>query len=150
HSIIDLLTNSSTEIFVNCEESVEPAKELLTELLKLNGSDKTCDEVFEVTLKEDECNIETYFERYFQYDNEEEYEDIKEIYDLEEGSYDDQQKKLKNLIRDYVDGKLNVKIDPYRIQKLLVITSKDEKYNHLIKLLDKFLNSPEHYEYSTD
>ncbi len=50
HSQIDLITNSSTEIFVNAENSVEPCKELVDEILKLQGSDKTCDDIFSLKL----------------------------------------------------------------------------------------------------
>lgn len=50
HSSIDLITNSSTEFYTNCESSLEPCKELVNEMLKLQGSDKTCDEIFELKL----------------------------------------------------------------------------------------------------
>ena len=41
HSFIDLITNSSTEIFINRIGAIEPLKELVDEFLKMNGSDKT-------------------------------------------------------------------------------------------------------------
>jgi len=153
HSLIDLITNSSTEIFVDCSGSVQPAKDLLTEFLKVSGSDKTCDEVFEVTLEQDHYNIETWFDYQFKWDSDEGvYEKYNNEYDLEgSGDYKKGQENQKRLVEDYKAGKCpDIKIDSYHIQKHLVVTSKDDKYTHLLELLKKFLHSPEHYEYSND
>lgn len=146
HSLIDLITNSSTEIFVDCTNSVQPAKDLLQELLELNGSDKKVDEVFDVTLEEDYNNLSDYIEYYLEED--EAYDTIIENYKINEGEYSDREKEIDKLIKDYQAGKVDLNIDSYHVQKHLVVTSKDEKYNHLLKLLNKFLNSPKHYEYS--
>jgi len=148
HSMIDLITNSSTEIFVDCTGSVQPAKDLLQELLKLNGSDKTVDEVFDVTLEVDRYNLEIYIE-YNLEDDDDEWERLTKEYKIHEGKYEDTQKELKRLVQDYLDGKVEIDIDSYHVQKFLKVTSKDKKYNHLLKLLDKFLNSPHYYEYNT-
>ena len=51
HSVIDLITNSSTEMFMDFAGSIEPLKELIDELLKSSG--KTCDEVFKITIRPD-------------------------------------------------------------------------------------------------
>ena len=50
HSVIDLITNSSTEMFMDFSGSIEPIKDLVNEFLKINGSDKTCDDVFNMTI----------------------------------------------------------------------------------------------------
>ena len=50
HSVIDLITNSSTEMFMDFSGSIEPIKDLVNEFLKINGSDKTCDDVFNLTI----------------------------------------------------------------------------------------------------
>ena len=151
HSLIDLITNSSTEIFVDCKASVQPAKDLLQELLKLQGSDKNVDEVFEVTLEENGHNIESYIEYYLEDDNEETFLRLKEEYKFNDSTleYKDRQKELDRLVEDYKAGKVEIDIDSYHVQKYLKVISKDEKYNHLLELLDKFLHSPDHYEYST-
>ena len=77
-----MITNSSTEIFVDCQGSVKPAKDLLQELLKLQGSDKSVNEVFEVTLEEDGYNIETWFDYQFEWEDKEIYEKYNKEYDL--------------------------------------------------------------------
>ena len=47
HSIVDVITNSSTVIYTYQEDSIEPAKELVNEMLKLSGiTDKTADDIF--------------------------------------------------------------------------------------------------------
>lgn len=45
HSIVDVITNSSTVIFTY-QNSVKEAKELVAEVLRLAGEDKTPDDVF--------------------------------------------------------------------------------------------------------
>ena len=51
HSAIDLITNSSTEMFMDFSGSIGPIKELINELLKSSG--KTCDEVFKISIRPD-------------------------------------------------------------------------------------------------
>jgi len=152
HSLIDLITNSSTEIFVDCTSSVQPAKDLLTEFLKLSGSDKTCDEVFDVSLEEDSWNIESWFDYQFEWEGDSEvYEKYVKEYNLKGPDYKERQINLKKLIEDYQAGKCeDIEIDSYHIQKFLKVTSKDDKYTHLLELLKKFLHSPNHYEYSNN
>ena len=81
HSLIDLITNSSTEIFVHSSASIEPAKAILNELLKLSGSQETCDDVFEISLEYSE--YETYEDDEEDDDNEVNENDEKETYDTE-------------------------------------------------------------------
>jgi hypothetical protein len=50
HSVIDVITNSSTEIFTDFSNSVEPCKEMINEFLKVLGrSDLNSDDLFEIT-----------------------------------------------------------------------------------------------------
>lgn len=47
HSVVDVITNSSTVIYTYQNGCVEPAKELVNEMLKLSGiTDKTADDIF--------------------------------------------------------------------------------------------------------
>lgn len=47
HSVVDVITNSSTVIYTYQDGSIEPAKELINEMLKLQGiEDKTADDLF--------------------------------------------------------------------------------------------------------
>ena len=138
HSMIDVITNSSSEIFVYSKRSIKPAKDLLTELLKLNGSDKTCDDVFELSLKCTETAeiIEFYLD------------DIKD--DLFNELDDEGQ---ESYINDVLNGKRKEPDwwDEYEINyhasNKLVIKSKDAKYTHLIDLLIELMYSPEWYEH---
>lgn len=54
HSIIDLITNSSTEMFMDYSESVEPCKEMINEMLIACGIDKTCDDIFDIRLENED------------------------------------------------------------------------------------------------
>ncbi len=52
HSFIDLITNSSTEIFtVVNQSSLKYVKELINKILSDVGSDKTCDDLYTVKLE---------------------------------------------------------------------------------------------------
>jgi hypothetical protein len=54
--MVDVITNSSTTIYTNQDDSVQPAKELVSEMLKLFGvTNLTPDDIFEFrVVKEDE------------------------------------------------------------------------------------------------
>lgn len=60
HSVIDAITNSSTEIFINTN-NVGALKEFINGMLKSIGSDKTFDDIFEVQITEPRTRCE-YFE----------------------------------------------------------------------------------------
>ena len=47
HSMVDVITNSSTVIYTYQDGCLNPAKELINEVLKLEGSDKNADDLFE-------------------------------------------------------------------------------------------------------
>ena len=138
HSVIDLITNSSTEIFVDCTNSIEPTKELLQEFLKLNGSDLSVDDVFDISIEKDENDILTYFEYCLEYNH----EDIYHEYQLNTGSWEERHEKIKKLFEEYQKGNLDIEIIG-DVRKYLKIKVKDEKYSNFINLLDKFLYSPD-------
>lgn len=51
HSFIDVITNSSTEIYVRAgDHTVVAAKELVESILRAGVSNKTCDDLFRVEL----------------------------------------------------------------------------------------------------
>jgi len=52
HSFINLITNSSTEMFMDFSDSLFSVKNLLTEILKLSGTDKNLDDIFDIKLTE--------------------------------------------------------------------------------------------------
>jgi len=61
HSFVDLITNSSTEIYIDYSNSVIPCKAMIDEMFKACGVNKTCDEVFDITIEneDDECTPAT-------------------------------------------------------------------------------------------
>lgn len=51
HSFVDLITNSSTEIYIEAtEKTIESLKGLINNLLKVGGSELTCDDLFTIQL----------------------------------------------------------------------------------------------------
>jgi hypothetical protein len=49
HSVIDLITNSSSEIFVSAtEKTLEVVKDIISNALVLGGGDKTVDDLYMV------------------------------------------------------------------------------------------------------
>lgn len=63
-SITDVITNSSSEAFLLVNsDSIDKTKELIDTILRVAGSTKTCDDLFDITLKVDECQTNWYWER---------------------------------------------------------------------------------------
>ena len=108
HSVIDLITNSSTEMFIDFSGSINPLKELINEVFKMSGIEKTCDDVFKMTIVPDWAE-----------DDVEEWEIVKDTW----------------------------KDDGYAMT-VLQIETKDESFNHLAKLIQKFLDSMDTSEYA--
>ena len=68
HSFVDIITNSSSEIFVEAnEKTIENVKNLVNSLLALAGSQSTCDDLFEMELV-NRNNVEEDDEDYFEPD----------------------------------------------------------------------------------
>jgi hypothetical protein len=68
HSIIDVITNSSTEIYTFTNSSaIEKSYELLNEILKIADSDKKAEDLFEIyIIPNDWDNIINYFNKYYE------------------------------------------------------------------------------------
>jgi len=68
HSFVDLITNSSTEIYVAAgDKTVKAVKEIINNILALAKSDLTCDDLFTV-----EIDYQKYYDDYGGEDYEEE------------------------------------------------------------------------------
>jgi len=151
HSMIDLITNSSTEIFVHSESSVKPAKDLLAELLKMENSEKTVDEVFTFSIETGDLsyfieiladNMEDYDEETFNKLGLKDLNWAKQEEIVEQYVEDIENKKIKR--PDYFDDLMDeheINVDTY-----LVVKSNDTKYDHFLELLKKFLYSPDYQE----
>lgn len=92
-SISDVITNSSSEVFTYyTESSIKEVKRLIDAILKAGGSDKTCDDLFEINLTFDEEFIR---DMWFDAGNEEEptNEQLLEFAkDYDDGLYPDDQR----------------------------------------------------------
>jgi len=71
HSFVDLITNSSTELYIEAtEKTVESIKDLVNKILSLGGSKLTCDDLFTVEI--DKVGFEeNYSQPYDEYAKEE-------------------------------------------------------------------------------
>lgn len=59
HSFVDVITNSSTVIYCQCnDKAVDSTKEMINEFLKVAGSDKTADDLFTFKLEKEDCYCE--------------------------------------------------------------------------------------------
>lgn len=60
HSFVDLITNSSTELYIQAtDKTITSIKALIDNILKLGGSELKCDDLFTVEL--DRAKFEKYY-----------------------------------------------------------------------------------------
>lgn len=139
HSIVDLITNSSTVIFTY-QDSETQAKELLQEILKLSGVETPVDELFYFGVFLED------FDKYSDYidDNDVELKGYPEKW-KEQNAY------LENMIQEIMRGDIkrpkwfDEVEDDYEYlapSRSLYITAKDDKHKPLVDKMLKFLNSP--------
>lgn len=61
HSFVDLITNSSTEIYIKAtDHTIASVKSMIDHLCKMVGSDKRADDLFEFSLEEQEGEDDYY------------------------------------------------------------------------------------------
>ena len=132
HSIVDVITNSSTVIYTYQDNSIEPAKELVNEMLKLLGiTDKTADDVF-------------YYTALYELDL------LHDLYhDKIDPEYNDNYDKVDSYIRNCIQNNdipdWMLPDDNYydSLRSIeLYITAKEPQYQDLADKLLIFLNSP--------
>ena len=138
HSVVDVITNSSTVIYTY-QNSVDEAKELVQEVLKLSGvTDKTSEDIFFYGVF---CENDTYLE----FDSEE----IPEF----EGSYEEKRKWLDDLIVSILKGEIerpswmiSAENESYFggwvPSSYLYLMPKEEKYRELGEKIKRLLCSP--------
>jgi hypothetical protein len=64
HSFADLITNSSTSIYVAASEStIKSVKEIVNSVLKIGGSTLTADDLFTFELSKDEDGSNEYYDQ---------------------------------------------------------------------------------------
>ena len=132
--MVQLITNSSTVIFTYSEGAVESVKELINEILKLEGSDKKADDLFYIDTFLDELYCYTESESC---PDEIDYNNIENFVD-EILTEKIEKPKWMNEVEDGED------YDYYRRSNSLYIKAKDEKYSNLVNKLLKYLYSTGH------
>lgn len=153
HSVVDIITNSSTTIFTYQDGSVKVVKELVDEILKVSGiTDKTADDIFYYGLFYDmdryidsDLIPDDYPERNGDYGSEERNLSIKTQNDWFENL---QKSILSGLIEKPqwmvdVEDELNNN-EEYEANTFLTLLTKDKKYQKLANKLLSFLNSTDH------
>ncbi len=133
HSVIDIITNSSTEIYTYSNGSEKAFKEVIEEMFKINGLDKKFDDVFIATINSD---IYSYTES-----------------DLmpKDMTSDDVNKLLKDIENGVAEKPQWMKDveeennwDYFTPETYLTIRTKDDKYEKFGKLVTSFLYSTSH------
>ena len=150
HSMVDIITNSSTTIYTYQQGSVIPAKELINEILKLSGeNEKTADDVFYFGVFADDYI-------YLESEEIDEVDHPRLTADYGTDEYKVQNKKLDdwfyNLKESIIKGEIekpqwmkNAEQNDYGYNPdmILEIIVKDEKYSDLASKILTFLNSQE-------
>lgn len=135
HSVVDYITNSSTEIYSSYSASPKACKEMVDEILKALGiTDKTCDDMFRISVGVD----------YWIYS---EYVDNNDLHltDYPE-DWKEQEKYVKNLMELVEKGEIE-KPQWMKDAELetnsneFLIMAKSPEYEVVAKKIDNFLNS---------
>ena len=146
HSVVDVITNSSSVIYTYSDSAVKPLKELFTEIFKLIGDPQHVDDVFDIIAIPDSYVLYDHFVNFVE-DLDPEwpfYERYKKICEMSPSSRQDSE--LVNLFtekykRGIKEDWMDVGEDNGTELKIFV---KDEKYNELANKAIKFLYSTEH------
>lgn len=140
HSVTDLITNSSTVIFTYSGGTIEPLKEMINEILKTFGVEKTCDDLFDtVILKDDWYDYRDYFS-----ENDREFPE-----GIDENTFEKLYEEVKTgktpkpVWFEEVEEEES-RCDYYRDSNYLYLIPKDEKYAKMAELIHAFLYSTEH------
>lgn len=129
HSVVDLITNSSTEIFSYYGNSILPCKEMINEFIKAFGiKNKTCDDIFYISTF---CEGDVYAE-----------------FIRDEQNDITQQEDIETMIESILIGEVEkpewMKKCEGIYENIFYIKAKDEKHKKLANYIEKFLYSSEH------
>ena len=136
HSMVDVITNSSTVIFTY-QDSVKEAKDLVNEMLKISGIDKTADDVFYYGVFLDN------YDRYIESEETDFFDDL---------GYEERLKKCEELVIQVMKGEIEkpewmkeAEIDQYGDSwdpdRELHLFPKDDKYKDFGNKIKALLNS---------
>ena len=135
NSITDVITNSSTSVFVVHKESdIDSIKELVNAILSIDGN-YTFDDLFEISLELDHYTMERYLD-----DLSEEFDDLKNDNDWDKilGSYSKEKlSKLTDELWELIDNDWYWKGSPYEYIKVI---AKNSEHKHVADLISKIDN----------
>lgn len=137
HSVVDLITNSSTIIFTYSEGSIPALKELVNDMLLVFERAETFDDIFYIDL---------FLEEDYQY-NEYVCENYPEI-NLDEIDLDELKKKILTRVEIkpqwMIDAENSEHWSGYNLATVIEIIPKDKRYADLANSLLKYLYSTSH------
>ena len=132
NSITDVITNSSTSVFVVHKESdIDSIKELVNAVLSINGN-YTFDDLFEISLELDQYTIGRYLD-----DLSEEFDDLKNDNDWDKilESYSKEKlSKLTDELWELIDNDWYWKGSPYEYIKVI---AKNSEHKHVADLISR-------------
>ena len=146
HSVVNLITNSSTTIFTWQDDSLAVVKELVNEFFGVVGNNKVA--------FEDAFYAGVFADAYIYYEDANFFEDEDNEEKTSTRTEFNSVKEVEDLIEDILTGKTEkpewmTKVEEYEgssyytPDRYLYIKAKDVKYEKLANLLKKFLNSPD-------
>jgi GTPase SAR1 family protein len=164
HSVIDLITNSSTVIYTYSGASLEACREMIDEVFKSLNVDKKCDDVFMLTVLADEDTYEQWLSDHQDEDEEDDEDDDED--DEEEEEEDEEEEaegedeklittSVSKLMDDIMYGRAEkpawmVEAEEeeddvgFTQETTLHIVAKDPAFENLAKLVSDFLYSTHH------
>jgi len=148
HSIVDVITNSSTVIYTH-QNGTKEAKELLQEILNISGEKLDVDDLFHIGVFAEDNDT------YTEYLSELDEDEVECPGDYPKEDWKAQDLYIENLKEKILEGVVtkpgwmkeaenNDDYDDFQPSITLYILSKDVKYNALIEKMMSFLNSSEH------
>lgn len=140
HSVIDLITNSSTEIFTYSNSSDTAMKEMINELFKSFNIDKTCDDVFNVVVLAESYDYKEYLGELFERE-----EDAEGFTDENfEAKFKEVETCLIPKPKWFFEAEKQENYDGFSKETYLNISPKFPEYQNLAKLIRSFLYSTYH------
>ena len=145
HSIVSLITNSSTVLYTDSRKSVDAVKDVIREIFKLHNIHKKVEDVFAISLE-----IDDFDEAVYQYINDN-YEDFGIEYNDKLDEPDKYISEKSNELTDkYIEDIKSGKMEMFdwmndivqnTTNNWIVITAKDKEYEYLAVLLRKLIYS---------
>lgn len=146
HSVVDVITNSSTVIYTNCDDShIGFAKQMVDMILKEAGSDKTADDLFTFKLALTSDAIERLIEN----------DDFIEKYGYEDGDDDlTWEENAARIDKFFADNDIDYEAakefldggDRYSSNTEITITTKDGKTSNFTNMILKTVEQDSSYD----